>query len=232
MKKCPECGNPSYDGAPVCGNCGHKFPKPKSKAPRSEDIFLQEPKVEKASNDEDTITIIKENKILIGTILIITLIVICGIVFVGYYNDSSSSLKSSELTKYSANGFSFDYPNSWKEINKTDSNHIGAKFYKNSENVTIEFYNITSISSSLKGVTQDILYDAQDNGAYIDTVEKTTINGLKSSNIILENANGSYTRYVSLLNNNQLYVFKFSGKNANLLTSDDINTTLNSISIS
>ena len=28
-EKCPECGNPSYDGAPVCGNCGYKFPKPK-----------------------------------------------------------------------------------------------------------------------------------------------------------------------------------------------------------
>ena len=50
MKKCPECGNPSYDGAPVCGNCGYNFPKPKSSVPRNEDIFQQEPKEEKTSN--------------------------------------------------------------------------------------------------------------------------------------------------------------------------------------
>ncbi|WP_305515600.1 zinc ribbon domain-containing protein [Methanobrevibacter sp. V14] len=47
MKKCPECGNPSYDGAPICGNCGYNFPKPKVVAPKSEDIFQKEPKVEK-----------------------------------------------------------------------------------------------------------------------------------------------------------------------------------------
>ena len=36
MKKCPECGNPSYDGAPACGNCGYKFPKMKPSAPKKE----------------------------------------------------------------------------------------------------------------------------------------------------------------------------------------------------
>uniref|UniRef100_UPI003182C382 zinc ribbon domain-containing protein n=2 Tax=Methanobacteriaceae TaxID=2159 RepID=UPI003182C382 len=46
MKKCPECGNPSYDGAPVCGNCGYKFPKSKSIVPKGEDIFKKEPKKE------------------------------------------------------------------------------------------------------------------------------------------------------------------------------------------
>ena len=68
MKKCPECGNPSYDGAPVCGNCGYKFPKQKVVAPKSEDIFQQEPKVKKDANDEDTISIIKNNKLIIGAI--------------------------------------------------------------------------------------------------------------------------------------------------------------------
>ena len=232
MKKCPECGNPSYDGAPVCGNCGYKFPKPKVKAPRSEDIFLQEPKTKKTSNDEDTITIIKENKLVIGTILIITLIVICGIVLVGYSNDSNSLLQNSDSIQYSANGFSFNYPNSWKEINRTDASHVGAKFYKNSNNITIEFYNVTSSSSSLKEVTQDILYNAQNKGAYIELVETLTINDINSSNIILENANGSYTRYVSMFNNGQLYVFKLTGKNANLLSSEDINSTLNSVAVS
>ena len=52
MKKCPECGNPSYDGAPVCGNCGYKFPKPKVKAPIQEDIFEDRPIIDKSGNEE------------------------------------------------------------------------------------------------------------------------------------------------------------------------------------
>ena len=63
MKKCPECGNPSYDGAPVCGNCGYKFPKPKVKVPVQEDIFEDRPIINKNENEESTIDIIKENKI-------------------------------------------------------------------------------------------------------------------------------------------------------------------------
>ena len=77
MKKCPECGNPSYDGAPVCGNCGFVFPKQKVAAPKKESIFEKEPQKEKKpSSDESTINIIKDNKLVIGAILIITLIVI------------------------------------------------------------------------------------------------------------------------------------------------------------
>ncbi|MBR5954830.1 MAG: zinc ribbon domain-containing protein, partial [Methanobrevibacter sp.] len=78
MKKCPECGNPSYDGAPVCGNCGYKFPKPKSATNKREDIFQREQKAKKPSNDESIVDILKEKKLLIGIILLITLIVICG----------------------------------------------------------------------------------------------------------------------------------------------------------
>ena len=44
MKKCPECGNPSYDGAPVCGNCGFEFPKPKVTISKGGDIFQKEKK--------------------------------------------------------------------------------------------------------------------------------------------------------------------------------------------
>lgn len=70
MKKCPECGNPSYDGAPVCGNCGYKFPKPKVAVRKRESIFEQnpeqiqeeKPKVKKTSNEPSTIEIIKEKK--------------------------------------------------------------------------------------------------------------------------------------------------------------------------
>ena len=81
MKKCPECGNPSYDGAPACGNCGYKFPKMKPSAPKKE-IFDKAPEKKKKqfSDEESTIEIIKENKILIGAIILITIIVICGIV--------------------------------------------------------------------------------------------------------------------------------------------------------
>jgi uncharacterized Zn finger protein (UPF0148 family) len=77
VKKCPECGNPSYDGAPVCGNCGYKFPKAKVVAPKSEDIFQKEPKEKKDSNNEDTVSIIKSKKLIIGAILLITIIAIC-----------------------------------------------------------------------------------------------------------------------------------------------------------
>ena len=60
MKKCPECGNPSYDGAPVCGNCGFVFPKQKVAAPKKESIFEKEPQKEKKpSSDESTINIIE-----------------------------------------------------------------------------------------------------------------------------------------------------------------------------
>ena len=228
MKKCPECGNPSYDGAPVCGNCGYNFPKPKSSVPRNEDIFQQEPKEEKTSN-EDTISIIRENKFTIGTILLITIVVICGIVVIGY-NDSNSSING-DFTKYSANGISFDYPNAWKTLNLSDVDHINAKFYQNENNVTIEFYNVTSDLTSLKEITQDIISYAQDTGAYVELVDTTTINNLNFSDIIIENADGNYTRYMSMFNKGELYVFKMDGKNANLLESEDINATLNSINV-
>ena len=56
MKKCPECGNPSYDGAPACGNCGYKFPKMKPSAPKKE-IFDKAPEKKKKqfSDEESTI---------------------------------------------------------------------------------------------------------------------------------------------------------------------------------
>ena len=228
MKKCPKCGNPSYDGAPVCGNCGYNFPKQKSVVPRSEDIFKQEPEKEKTSNDEDTITIIKENIVLIGIIIIITLIVIIGIVVVST-GDSGSIQDSNDLNKYDFNGFSFKYPKTWEVINETDIEHVGAKFYQDENNVTIEFYNTTSTSLSIKDVTQDIISYAQNNGAYVEFIET---HDNSSSNVILENANGNYTRFVSLLDNNTIYVFKITGVNQSLIESGDINSTIDSVKIS
>ena len=228
MKKCPKCGNPSYDGAPVCGNCGYNFPKQKAAAPRSEDIFRQEPKKEKTSDDEDTITIIRENIVVIGAILLITIIVIIGIVAVST-NDSGSVQNSNDMNKYDFNGFSFNYPKTWKLLNETDIEHVGAKFYQNENNVTIEFYNTTARSLSLNDLTQDIINYAQNNGAYVEFVE--TLDNT-SSNVILENANGDYTRFVSIYNNNTAYVFKITGKNLDLVESSDINSTIESAKIS
>lgn len=43
VKYCQECGNPSYDGATICGNCGAKFP-PKSEKNSKPPVFDEEDK--------------------------------------------------------------------------------------------------------------------------------------------------------------------------------------------
>lgn len=43
VKYCQECGNPSYDGATICGNCGAKFP-PKSAENSKPPIFEEDKK--------------------------------------------------------------------------------------------------------------------------------------------------------------------------------------------
>ncbi|WP_458455299.1 PsbP-related protein [Methanobrevibacter sp.] len=230
MKKCPECGNPSYDGAPICGNCGYKFPKPKVDAPRREDIFQKETKVKKSSNDDSTINILKENKLVIGTILLITLLVICGIILTGS-NNNNSSIQNNDLVKYDAGDFSFKHPGNWEQFNGSDADHPGAIFFKNQNNVIIEHYNITSDATSLKEITQERINYAQANGDYVDLVETITLDGRNSSNMILENADGNYTRYVSMFSDGQLYVFKINGESVNSVTSDDINTMINSADI-
>ena len=40
--------------------------------------------------------------------------------------------------EYSTGDFSFKYSDDWKEINETDLEHAGAKFFQNEDNVTIE----------------------------------------------------------------------------------------------
>ena len=237
MKKCPECGNPSYDGAPVCGNCGYKFPKAKVVAPKKEDIFQKEPKVEKKSNDEDTVSIIKNNKLIIGIILIITLIVICGIVFTGSTNhtskDNSTPIIQSDndLLEYKDNDFSFKYPASWKSVNRTDAEHPGAVFFQTEDNVTIEYYNISNDAKSLKDITQDRISYAQQKGDYVELVQTITLDGRNSSNMLLENANGDYTRYVSMFSDGELYVFKITGSSENSITSESIESTISSADI-
>lgn len=238
MKKCPECGNPSYDGAPICGNCGYKFPKPKVVAPKSEDIFQQEPKVEKKSDDEDTVSIIKEKKLVIGAILVITLIVICGIFIIGNNTHNSSTSTSNpiiqgaeDLALYDGDDFSFKYPKTWKEVNGSDADHPDAIFFQNEDDVIIEFYNITSSANSLKDITQQRISYAQEQGDYVELVETVTLDGRNSSNMLLENADGDYTRYVSMFTDGKLYVFKVTGDAENSLMSEDIENAINSADI-
>ena len=235
MKKCPECGNPSYDGAPVCGNCGFKFPKMKTAAPKREDIFKQEPKVKKPSNDEDTVSIIKSNKLVIGIILLITLIVIGGILFMGpnTHNNKNSApiIQSDDLLEYSGNGFAFKYPADWKKVNLSDEEHPDAIFFQTADNVTVEYYNITSDAQSLKDITQQRISHAQETGDFVELVETITLDGRNSSNMILENADGDYTRYISMFSDGQLYVFKVTGDSENSLTSEVIENTIRSADI-
>ena len=235
MKKCPECGNPSYDGAPVCGNCGYKFPKQKVAAPKSEDIFQQEPKAEKDTNDEDTISIIKNNKLIIGAIILITLIVICGIVLMGTGNNNNNSSSPLQATanamEYSTGDFSFKYSDDWTEINETDLEHAGAKFFQNKNNVTIEYYNVTSSADSIKEISQGILTSAQGKGAYVELVETITLDGRNSSNIVLEDADGDYTRYVSMFTEGVTHVFKVNGDSMNAVSSEDVDSVINTANI-
>ncbi len=258
MKKCPECGNPSYDGAPVCGNCGYKFPKPKVGAKKrersifdSEPIFEQRPKVEvpkvevpkvevpkvekkqkvkKPSNEPSVIDIIKEKKLIIGIILLITLIVICGIVLTSS-NKTGTPIQSSDLAQYNAGDFSFKYPKNWEKANLNDTEHETAIFFKNGNNTIIEHYNISSSATSLKDINQQRISNAISTGDAVELVETVTLDGRNCSNIILENSDGNYTRYVSMFTEGKLYVFKVTGDSLNSITSDSINSVINSADI-
>ena len=247
MKKCPECGNPSYDGAPVCGNCGYKFPKPKVSVKREKSIFDSQPKVEKPpkmekqpkveqkkvkkpSNEPSVMEIIKEKKLIIGTILLITLIVICGIFITGSHKNGTT-VPSGDLAEYSAGDFSFKYPSNWEKVNLTDSEHDTAIFFKNDNNTIIEHYNISSSATSLKDINQQRISQALSNGDAVELVETVTLDGRNGSNIILENSDGNYTRYVSMFTDGKLYVFKATGDSLNAITSDSINAMINSADI-
>ncbi len=252
MKKCPECGNPSYDGAPVCGNCGYNFPKPKVKARRKDSIFENEqsfapkkestismdPKVDasknkntekKPSGEQSTLDIIKEKKLIIGIILLITLIVICGIILTGSNNNSTNN--SGDLLEYSANDFAFKYPSDWKKVNLSDAEHEGAVFLEDENNTVLEYYNITSTAGSLQEINQQRISNALYEGDMVELLDTRTIDATNASNVIVENVNGNYTRYVSMLSDGKLYVFKATGDSINAITSDGIEAVINSADI-
>ena len=239
MKKCPECGNPSYDGAPVCGNCGYVFPKTKPAVQKKKSIFEQnpeqipkeKPKVNKPSNEPSVIDIIKEKKLIIGAILLITFIVICGIFITGSHNNNNPTVQSGNLVDYAAGDFSFKYPATWEQVNLTDEDRENAIFFETEDNVTVEHYNITSEAASLKEINQERISSALYNGDSVELLNTITLGDRNASNVILENANGGYSRYVSMFNNDELYVFKISGDSLNSVTSDSIESVLNSITI-
>ena len=235
MKKCPECGNPSYDGAPVCGNCGFQFPKQKVSISKGGDIFQnnqkkQKKQKQKTSKDESIVDILKAKKLIIGIILLLTLLVICGIVLTGS-NNKSTPIQSIDSNQYDEGGFSFKYPKNWEELNLTDENHTQAKSFKNGENTSIEFYNVSTDYDSLKQITQERISYAQESGSYVELVETIVLDGRNASNIILENADGDYTRFVSMFSNGKLYVFKITGDSINSVTSGDIQSMIGSADI-
>jgi len=229
VKKCPECGNPSYDGAPVCGNCGYKFPKPKVKAIKEEDIFEDRPIINKNGNEPSTLQIIKDNKLVIGAILIITIIVIGIIIATGPTTDSSTKIDGAN--KYSDAKFSFTYPQGWSETNGSDESHAGAIFFNGSNGTLIEYYNVSSEFSSIYEINSQRISSAQGNGDYINTIQTIQIDGKNTSDVILENYDGSFTRYVSLLSDGKLYVLKINGNTLNSITSNETESVLQSIHI-
>ena len=231
MKKCPECGNPSYDGAPVCGNCGYTFPKPKGAVHKEESVFDQPQKAKKDKSSESTGEILKRNKLVIGIIVFITLIVICGIVLTGSGKNSSPIVQINDLNKYNDSIITFDYPKNWEKLNMTDEEHNGGVFFKNDNNTIIEYYNVTSDATSLKEINQQRIIYAQESGDYLECLETITIDGRNSSDMIFENADGNYTRYVTMFSDGELYVFKMSGDSVNSLTAQDMQTVLDSVDL-
>ena len=230
MKKCPKCGNPCYDGAHDCGNCGYTFPKTRNKTSVRRDIFSQEPKIKK-SNNTSTTEIIYEKKYTIAAILFVTIIVIFGIVITGNNNNSLFSFNNDDIVKYDANGFFFFFPTTWTVLNVNDVQHPKAIFYQNENKVIIEFYNVTTKSPNLKEVTKKVLNTTLKNGNYVDLVEIVKLDGKPTSNIIVENSTGYYTRHVSIFNNGKLYVFKISGNTLDSITSEDIDKTILSVDV-
>lgn len=232
MKKCPECGNPSYDGAPVCGNCGYKFPPQRPKNLKTTSIFdetqKRRPKTLKRRTEPSTIEIIRENKLIIGIIVLITLIAICGIVITGTSNQSTSTTSASgaELATYDKYGFSFQYPTTWNQTDGLDEYHETAIFFNAENNTVVEYYNITSDSTSLRDINQERISVAMEDGDYVDTVRTITLDGRNASDIILENADGDYTRYVSLFTDGELFVYKITGDSINSVNSTTINDVI------
>ena len=115
-------------------------------------------------------------------------------------------------------------------MNLTDSDHETAIFFKDN-NTVIEHYNISSSATSLKEINQQRISRALSDGDAVELLETVTLDGRNGSNIILEDSDGNYTRYVSMFTDGELYVFKITGDSINSITSDKINAMVNSANI-
>ena len=83
----------------------------------------------------------------------------------------------------------------------------------------------------MKEITQQRISYAQENGDSVELVETVTLDGRNASNILFENYDGDYTRYVSMFSDGKLYVFKVMGPSQNSVDTDSINSVINSADI-
>jgi len=220
VKKCPKCDNPSYDGAAKCGNCGYKFPKPKQQ------IEAEKAKKKESGDDEDIKTILIDNWKLIGAILLITVIAISAIVLTGSGNNGG--IGDNEDNTFSGSGISFTYPLNWKMTNST-SDKDGSTIFKSSTGNTIEYYNASAGSTSLHDLTEQRISNAQYFGSSIVHIIPTSVDNSNGTDIVMKNTDGSYSRYVSILNNGVFQVLKIDGKSIDDVNSDEINNVIKSI---
>ena len=65
----------------------------------------------------------------------------------------------------------------------------------------------------------------------MELVETITLDGRNSSNVIIENSDGNYTRFVSMFSDKQVYTFKITGDSINSVTSPDVTDMINSADI-
>ena len=138
----------------------------------------------------------------------------------------SCSASGAELATYNEYGFSFQYPTTWNQTDGLDEYHETAIFFNAENNTVVEYYNITSDSTSLRDINQERISVAMNDGDYVDTVRTITLDGRNASDIILENADGDYTRYVSLFTDGELFVYKITGDSINSVNSTTINDVI------
>ena len=116
-------------------------------------------------------------------------------------------------------------------VNGIDELHRGAVFFEGSNGTVIEYYNVTSEFSSIYQINNERISAAQASNGFINTIQPIQLDGKNVSNVIIADNGGNFTRYVSLLSNGNLYVFKITGNSINTTTSSEIESVLNSVHI-
>ena len=109
-----------------------------------------------------------------------------------------------------------------KQFSKTGG--TGFKLDESNFNITID----EGLFINIKEINQERIYAAQERGDYIETVETITVADKNASNMVFETVDGSYLRYVTMLNDGELHVFKITGNSLNAVNSPDIQSTIES----